>query len=145
MAYPSSSKLSAFLALAVTAAGQSVISTRSGVVHFFEGSVTVAGRPLELHAGKFSMIPEGAELRTAKGRAEVLLTPGVILRVGEQTAIRLASNALADTRVELLEGSAMLDSEEISPGTSVTLAYQEWNVKFLQRGAYRIDSDPPRL
>ena len=71
-------------ALALSAYGQAVISTRSGVVHFFEGAVSVAGRPLEAHFGKFTSIPEGAELRTEQGRAEVLLTPGVILRVGEK-------------------------------------------------------------
>ena len=134
-----------FLTCALNAGAQSVISTRSGVVHYFEGAVTVAGRPLELHAGKFSMIPEGAELRTEQGRAEVLLTPGVILRVGEQSAIRLASNALPDTKVELLEGAVTVEAEEASPGTAVTLCYKEWNVKLLDRGAYRMDADPARL
>lgn len=135
----------AFLAFALAAGGQSVISTRSGVVHFFEGAVTVAGRPLEQHAGKFTTIPEGAELRTGEGRAEILLTPGVILRVGERSAIRLDSNALADTRVELLAGSAIVDSDQLNSANPVTVSYKSWTVKVLQRGGYRLDSDPPRL
>jgi len=90
-------------------------------------------------------MPEGAQLRTAQGRAEVLLTPGVFLRMGESSTIRLVANDLADTRVELLAGSAIVDSEEPSSGTSVTLVYKDWKVRSVQKGVYRIDSEPPRL
>src|SRR5271167_2991240 len=144
-------RTSAFWTLAVVtvltlpADGQSVISTRSGTVHFFEGAVYLGDQPLESHPGKFSSVPQGAELRTAEGRAEVLLTPGVFVRIGERSTIRMVANALSDTRVELLAGSAVVDSAGPSPGTSVTLIYRNWNVRFLEEGVYRIDSDPPRL
>ncbi len=131
--------------LALPAEGQSVISTRSGVIHFFEGAVYLGEAPLEPHLGKYPRMAQGAELRTEQGRAEVLLTPGVFLRMGERSAIRLVGNDLADTRVELLAGSAIVDSAEPSSGTSVTLIYKDWKVRFLQKGIYRIDSDPPRL
>jgi hypothetical protein len=139
------STLTLVTVLALPADGQSVISTRSGVVHFFEGAVYLGDTPMEPHLGKFPHMAEGAELRTAQGRAEVLLTPGVFLRMGEKTAIRLVSNDLADTRVELLAGSAIVDSAEPGSGTSVTLIYKDWRVRFLQKGSYRIDSEPPRL
>jgi hypothetical protein len=131
--------------LALPASGQSVISTRSGVVHFFEGSVYLGGQPLEPRFGKFPTVAEGSELRTAQGRAEVLLTPGVLLRLGDHSGIRMVANALSDTRVGLLAGSAIVDSAEPSPGTSVTLVYKDWNVHFRQKGIYRIDAEPPRL
>ena len=57
----------------------------------------------------------------------------------------MVANDLADTRVELEAGSAIVDSGEPNSGTSVTLIYKNWTVHFLQRGFYRIDSDPPRL
>jgi hypothetical protein len=132
-------------ALAWPAYGQAVISTRAGLVHFFEGAVYVAGQPLEARLGKFTSIPEGAELRTEQGRAEVLLTPGVFLRVGEKSAIRMVASALSDTRVELLAGSAIVDSAPPVAGTSVTLIYKDWNVRQPQKGLYRIDGEPPRL
>ncbi len=131
--------------LAVPADAQSVISARSGVVHFFDGNVYLGGEPLEPHLGRFPSLAVGAELRTADGRAEVLLTPGVFLRLGERSAIRMAANDLADTRVEMLAGSAILDSQEPAPGTSVTLLYKDWQVRFLQKGVYRFDVQPPRL
>jgi hypothetical protein len=114
--------------------GQSVISTRSGIVHFCEGAVYLGDQPLESHPGKFSSVPEGAELRTGEGRAEVLLTPDVFVRIGDRTTIRMVANKLSDTRVELLGGSAVVDSAEPSSGTSVTLIYRSWNVRFFERG-----------
>ncbi|HXB70866.1 MAG TPA: hypothetical protein VNY05_21710 [Candidatus Acidoferrales bacterium] len=131
--------------LALPADGQSVISTRSGIVHFFEGAVYLADQPLEPHFGRFPSMAEGAELRTAQGRAEVLLMAGVFLRMGESSAIRLVANDLSDTRVEMLSGSAMVDSAEPGLGTSFTLVYKAWRVHFPQKGIYRIDADPPRL
>lgn len=139
------STLAAMIALQLAASAQSVISTHSGVIHFFEGAVFVGDRPLESHLGKFPSLPPGAELRTAEGRAEVLLTPGVFLRVGERSAIRMVSNDLADTQIAFEAGSAIIDSAEPNADTSVTLIYKDWRVRFLQKGIYRINSDPPSL
>ena len=136
----------AVLAVSATPAqAQTVLSTRSGLVHFFEGSVFVAGKQLEPQLGKFACIPEGAELRTQQGRAEVLLTPGVLLRIGENSSIRMISTSLTDTQVELLSGSAMVDSSEPAAGTSVTLIYGDWSVHQAGKGSYRIDADPARV
>jgi hypothetical protein len=115
------------------------------VVHFFEGTVSVAGQPLENRFGRFAFIPDGADLRTEQGRAEVLLTPGVILRVGDKSAIRMVATALADTKVELLAGTAILESAEPAPGTSVTLTYKNWTIQQPHAGVYRIDADQTRL
>ncbi|HXP89017.1 MAG TPA: FecR domain-containing protein [Bryobacteraceae bacterium] len=139
------STLAVLIALAFPANAQSVISAHSGVIHFFEGSVYLGDRPLASQLGKFSTVPPGAELRTEEGRAEVLLTPGVFLRIGERSAIRMVNNDLSDTRVELLAGSAIVDASEPSSDTSVTILYQGWNVRVIEQGVYRIDSEPPRV
>ena len=137
--------LAAVACLTVPAFGQAVISTHSGVVHFFEGTVTLNGQPIEARFGRFNVVPDGAELRTEQGRAEVLLTPGVFLRMGEKSAIKMAASALSDTRVELLEGSAILESAEPAAGTAVTVVFKNWKIEQPHQGAYRIDCQPPRL
>jgi hypothetical protein len=131
--------------LTVCTIAQSVISTHSGVIYYFDGSVCLNDQPLESHLGKFPSVPEGGELRTAKGHAEVLLTPGVFLRMGDNSSIRMLSNDLANTRVELQAGSAIVDSGEASSHDAVTLVFRDWRVRSAQPGAYRIDSDPPHL
>lgn len=148
MIFPRAAAFWAFtvtLLLALSAAGQSVISARSGVVHFFDGAVYLDNQPLESHLGRFSSLPKGAELHTAEGHAEVLLTPSVFVRMGERSTIRMIANELFDTRVELLAGSVVVDSAEPVARQSVTLIYKNWSVRFPKQGVYRIDADPPRL
>ncbi len=138
--------LAALLASAAAcASAQAVISTHSGVVHYFEGAVYLNGQTLESRLGKFSSMTDGSELRTEKGRAEVLLTPGAVLRLDQNSSVRMLSNSLADTRVELLTGSAMLEASEPVPGTELTMIHQGWQARFPQAGLYRLDSNPPRL
>jgi hypothetical protein len=139
------STLAAVLVAPVPAGAQSVVSTHSGVIYFFEGAVYLGDQRLEPHLGKFQSVPQGADLRTADGRAEVLLTPGVFLRMGDRSTIRMVATQLADTQVELQSGSAIVDAGEPNANTSVTVIYKDWRVHFLQKGVYRIDSDPPRL
>jgi hypothetical protein len=137
------------LAACLPASAQSVISTHSGVLYFFEGSVFIGDEQVQQKFGKFPAIGEGGELRTERGRAEVLLTPGVFLRIGESSSIRMISNQLANTRVELLSGSAILESNEAEapsgPDTSVELIHKNWHVWVPRHGVYRIDSEPPQV
>jgi hypothetical protein len=133
-----------FLVSRLPIAGQSVISVRSGVVHYFEGSVSIGEHPLQHQAAKFPSIADGEQLRTAQGRAEVLLTPGAILRVGENSAIRMLYSELSD-RLELQNGSAILESMQQYPGNSVTLIYKNWQVRVPRQGVYKIDSEPQQL
>ncbi|MBV8818153.1 MAG: hypothetical protein JO022_07330 [Acidobacteriaceae bacterium] len=115
------------------------------MVHFFDGTVYLNDQPLQSRLGKFPCVPAGGELRTEHGRAEVLLTPGVFLRAGESTAIRMLSNALSDTQVELSAGSVIVDSGKPNQDTAVTLRVRNYNVHFPEEGVFRIDSDPPRV
>ncbi len=53
-------------------------------------------------------------LTTRVGKAEILLTPGVFLRVGDNSSLRMVSPDLANTKVELQKGRALLDAAEVS-------------------------------
>jgi hypothetical protein len=137
--------LSVLLGAALPAAAQSVVSTHAGVIHYFEGAVSIGGAGLQPQFGRFPEIPEGAELRTAEGRAEVLLGPGVILRVAEDSAVKILSSSLADTRLEVLSGTAILESKDALPGNSLAIMYREWQMRIPKQGVYRIDSNPEQL
>ncbi len=124
---------------------QAVISAHSGVVHFSEGSVFLDDQPLDHKFATFPNIKEGSTLRTEKGRAEVLLTPGVFLRVDENSAIRMRSNALTDTRVDFLGGSAIIDSLDALADNHVAIFYKDTEVRFPKQGVYRLDYEPGTL
>src|SRR4051812_26510419 len=89
---------------------QSVISAHSGLIHYAEGRVLLDGKQVEVKITAFPEIKEQMQLRSEDGRAEVLLNPGVFLRMGENTAIRMLSNKLSDSKVEFVSGSAVVES-----------------------------------
>lgn len=134
----------AFLA-ASCAFAQSVISAHSGVVQYIEGRAFLDGQPVELKSAHFPDIKQSQELRTEDGRAEILLTPGVFLRIGEDSGIRMLSNGLTDTRVEVLKGSAVVECDQIAKDNSITLVYKDTNLILAKHGLYRVDTNPARL
>ncbi len=133
-----------FLAVAASVGltAQAVVSTRSGLVNFSEGTILLDGAPLNQKVGTFQNIKEGSVLRSEAGRAEILLTPGVFLRIDQNSAVRMISSALTDTRLEFLQGAAILDSKDADPGNSVVLSYKSFEVRFPKSGVYRINSEP---
>ena len=127
------------------APAQLVISGQSGLIHYTEGRVFLNGQLIEPKFGEFPQLKENQQLRTEDGRVEVLLNPGVFLRLGENGVLRMVSSRLIDTRLELVSGEAVLQVDELVQGDSVTLTYQDYTIKFLKKGIYRMTSEPQEL
>ncbi len=125
--------------------GQSVISTRSGLINYSEGLVFLDGQPLTKKFGNYDRVKAGSTLMTQSGRAEILLTPNTYLRMGEDSSVRMLKDSLTDTQVEILAGSAILDSEAAPDGDFVKLIFKDATIRIVQKGRYRIDADPPQL
>lgn len=127
------------------ASAQSVISARSGLINYFEGVVFLDGQPLEKKPGLFPRMKQGSTLLTESGRAEVLLTPDAYLRMGEGGSIRMLSNSISDTQVEIISGSAILDNSRAPDGDFVKLVFKDSTIRIMKPGHYRIDAEPPQL
>jgi hypothetical protein len=130
---------------ALSASAQPVITAKSGTVSYHEGTVLVGDKALEESLTRFEDVKENGILRTEAGRAEVLLTPGIILRVGENSSFKMLSNRLIDTRLELLTGSATIEADEIAKDTSVTIVVKDAPIAVVKAGFYRFDAEPARL
>lgn len=129
------------LVAAASAWGQSVISAHSGVIHLAEGQVTVDGKDVHQKFGEFGDVKTGQTLATQDGRAEILLTPGVFLRVNENSSFRMTSNKLDDTRIEILSGTAMVQVSELLQDNVITLTFHDAAISLAKKGLYRIDAD----
>jgi len=77
--------LALVIATASSTWAQSVISAHSGVINYTEGTVNLDGKAIRLELTKVSDVKTGQTLAAEDGRAEVLLTPGVFLRLAELT------------------------------------------------------------
>jgi len=120
--------------------GQAVISAKSGVINYHEGEVFTNGNRVEAKPGQFAEWKKGEELTTVNGRAEILLTPGVFLRVSEESKLLLVENRLSDTRIQVVAGSVMLECAELLEDNSVTLSYGSYNLAVRKAGLYRVDA-----
>jgi hypothetical protein len=122
-----------------------VISAHSGVVQHVEGAAYLNGQPVDPKFGHFPDIKDNQEFQTKEGRAEVLLTPGVFLRMGENSSIRMLSTRLTDTRVEILHGSAMIECDDVPKDNSIQVVYNLDTMQLTKHGLYRVDTDPARF
>jgi len=135
-------------AFSVAANAQSVVSAHSGTLHYFEGVVTIDDKAAEQHPGKFNEIKENGVLRTELGRAEVLLTPGVFLRVGENSAIKILDNRLLSTRVELLSGTVIVESDDPDASVkdpAVTIVYKDYQIQPVKFGLFELSADANQM
>jgi len=137
--------LSAAFLIALPLSAQPVIGAKSGIVNYIEGKVFLGDQVLELQPAQFPEIKENTVVRTGEGRAEILLTPGIVLRMGENSSFKLITNRLIDTRLELLGGSAVVDAMDVTKDTNVTVVFKESTVTFSKAGIYRFDTEPGRM
>jgi hypothetical protein len=135
--------------LSGSAFAQYVISAHSGVVQSVDGDAYLADQKVQQKFGQFPEIKENQEFRTEAGRAEILLTPGVFLRMGENSSIRMVSNKLTDTRMEVLGGSVMVECDDVQKNDAkdnvVMLLYKGNTMLLEKHGLYRVDADPARF
>jgi hypothetical protein len=130
---------------AVSAWGQSAISARSGMINHVEGQVLLDGQPVDPKFGQFPRVENDSILATQDGRAEVLLTPGVFLRLDENSSFKMLSNHLSDTALEVVSGSAILEVDEMLKDNAITLHFKKGTISLSKRGLYRFDTELSRM
>ena len=126
--------------------GQTVISAKAGVIHYTEGDVKLGSgataAPVESRTGgRFTEMKDGQVLSTGEGRAEVLLNPGVFLRVGENSSVTMISTRLADTRLEVTRGTALVEATEIADDNAITILVKDAAISLNKMGLVRIDAE----
>ena len=84
-------------------------------------------------------------LAAEEGRAEVLLSPGVFLRLAENSSFRMVSNALSDTRIAVVSGSALIEVADLLPDNAITVEFRDTLIALPKRGLFRIEADIARL
>jgi hypothetical protein len=134
------------LALAAfPASAQTVIGAKSGVINWVEGDTYLGDKPYVMQPSQFGEVKENMVFRTAEGRAEVLLPPGVLLRLAENSSFKMISNRLIDTRVELLTGSGIVEVDDLAKEATVTVAVKDGTVSLNKAGIHRFDTEPAQI
>ncbi len=136
--------------LAAPASAQPVVPSKSGLVQYVEGAAYLDGKALtEGSCVQCPSIPKNGALRTLEGRAEILMNPGLTMRIGENTELQMVNNDLVDTVVALMKGSAVVQFSTEFTGVQkddrFTVKVKEAEISIAKAGDYRFDAEPPRI
>jgi hypothetical protein len=142
-ALPASAALLAFAALQLPSFGQNVISVMGGFIHHVEGEVFLENRPLQQTPAEFLHVLDGQRLRTADGRAELLLTPGGFLRLGPHSEIEMIAAGLGRARLRVTGGSAIVELLSVYDKDSLAVLAGDGEVRFPKAGLYRVNATGP--
>ncbi len=138
-ACPTATKLlTGFFVTAMYAMPQGyTISAKPGVVNYIEGNAFLNGRPISAQSLKATFVNGSDTISTDIGKAEVLLTPGVFLRLGNNTQVRMVSPSLTDTQLELKAGEAMIEADDIVKDSRVSMVVNGNTAVVDKNGLYR--------
>lgn len=113
------------------------ISAKPGAINYIEGTALLNGRSIFTTTHSTPFLKTGDTLSTLGGKTEVLLTPGVFLRLGDNTSIKAKSIDLTDVELEMQRGEAMLEVDQLLPDNQIGIVNQGASIQILKPGLYR--------
>ena len=110
-----------------------------GSLNYIEGHASIGSQVLNSKSIGTAELQTGQTLTTQEGKAEVLLTPGVFLRLGSNSSVKMVSPSLINTQVVLEQGHAILEVDELHKENDIRIAAGGSTVEPLKTGLYDID------
>ncbi len=124
------------LVLATPARADSHTAGRPGTLNYVEGQAFVGTKALDAKSIGTVEVDPGETLSTEKGKAEILLTPGVFFRLGEQSSATMISSGLTDTRMSVDQGEALVEVAEIHPENNLQIMENGKATELVKVGLY---------
>jgi len=116
---------------------------RPGTVNYVEGAAYLNGQQLTASSVGSADLNPGEELSTHAGKAEILLTPGVFLRLDDNSEVKMISPDLTKTQVELEHGRAGIEVDEIHPQNNLDILDAGVSTQLVKNGYYEFNADQP--
>ncbi len=119
------------------------IPGRPGMLNYVEGKAFLDSQDVTAQSVGSAVLSPGQTVQTDKGKVEVLLTPGVFLRLNNDSAVRMISPGLTDTQVEVTRGQAMLEVTGLQKENNLQVVDRGSLTRIEKDGVYRFDADRP--
>ena len=116
---------------------------RPGTVNYIEGAAYLNGTQLQNRNVGSAALDPGQVLTTGAGKAEVLLTPGIFLRVDSNSAVKMISPDLTQTQIEVDRGRAAVEVDQIFPQNEVQIMDGGVTTQLMKPGYYEFDGNTP--
>ncbi|HLJ46587.1 MAG TPA: hypothetical protein VKU01_11300 [Bryobacteraceae bacterium] len=114
---------------------------RPGSLNYVEGQVSIDNQTVTSKAVGSAELNSGDTLSTRTGHAELLLTPGVYLRLADNSTVRMISPGLTNTQVELVNGHAMVEADQLYAENAIRITDRGSSTELLKKGVYSFDAD----
>jgi hypothetical protein len=112
-----------------------------GTLNYIEGAATVDGHFLAANSVGSVTLQPGQEIATSQGRVEVLLTPGVFLRLDKNSSAKMVSPDLLNTVVNIDRGRAAVEVDQLFQQNDLHIVENNVPVQLLKPGFYEFDAD----
>jgi hypothetical protein len=139
--------------LAITGASAMLLSAQQttyrtalpGTVNYIEGQASIDGTPLSTKQNGNTQVQPNQSLATSNGKAEMLLSPGVFVRLGDNSEVRLVSNGIVNPTIEVTRGEVMVEVDSKPHDGQLTVLEHGARASILKTGLYRFDMDQNRI
>jgi FecR protein len=116
-----------------------------GALNYVEGTASIGNEALNSKSIGSAQLEGGQSLSTENGKAEILLTPGVFLRVGNDSSVKMINPSITNTQIGLEQGHAIVEVDEIHPENDIRISTSSSTIKLLKTGLYDFNLRESRL
>jgi hypothetical protein len=125
--------------------GWGAVPAHPGMLNYVEGQADIDGKAVTNKSVGSADVEQGQVLETGKGKAEILLTPGVFLRLGDNSALRMENNGLTNTSVALLRGAALVEATDLHKSNNIQIVDHGTTTTLEKNGLYSFRFDQPEV
>ena len=113
-----------------------------GTLNYVEGNVSIDHEGVTPKSVGSTTLEPGQSITTDNGKAEILLTPGVYLRLGSDSSAQLVSPSITNTEVALNHGEAIVEVDELYKQNDIRIVSGAATATLQKTGLYEFDNDP---
>ena len=113
----------------------------SSALNYVQGQATLNGQPVTTTPNAaLRRLHAGDELVTAAGSADVMLSPGSLLRIAQGTTVHLVTTGSHRAEVRIESGRANVAVNMVRPGHLILIDLPNGQTQILDRGLYTFDT-----
>jgi hypothetical protein len=114
---------------------------RPGTVNYVEGQASIGTRALTAASIGTAELQPDQSLNTEVGKAEILLTPGVFVRLGDMSSAKMISAGLLSTEMEIDQGHATVEVADLHKENELRILLDGVPAQMMKTGLYEFDAD----
>jgi hypothetical protein len=120
---------------------QGVNPARPGTLNYVEGQASIDGQQVTSGSIGHAELQAGQYLATGNGKAELLLTPGIFLRLDDNSTVKMIQPDLTHTEVSLERGHAQVEADQLYPQNTILIDQKNGQTQIVKNGLYDFNAD----